>query len=128
MFKLENNMLGLDRVFNEVMSSVAEKYPFYDIRKEDGTVYIDLAVAGFSEEELEVYVETELLVIKGTKTLSPIVPYFKSISSRSFKKSFALGTDLEISEVTLKYGILTVKLTETVKTPKVKSFIINKLD
>jgi molecular chaperone IbpA len=125
MYKLENNMLGLDRVFNEVMSSVAEKYPFYDIRKEDGVMYIDLAVAGFTEEELEVYVDTDLLVIKGDKATQSVVPYFKSISSRSFKKSFALGGDLEISEVTLKYGILTIKLVENIKTPRVKSFKIN---
>lgn len=118
-------MLGLDRVFNEVMSSVAEKYPFYDIRKEDGVMYIDLAVAGFTEEELEVYVDTDLLVIKGDKATQSVVPYFKSISSRSFKKSFALGGDLEISEVTLKYGILTIKLVENIKTPRVKSFKIN---
>ena len=128
MFKLENNMLGLDRVFEEVMKPVTEKYPFYNLFKSDKSFRIDLAVAGFSESELDVYLEGEYLVIAGNNEVSTEVPYFKSISSKNFKRSFILGNSLEVGTISLKYGILSIELKEVPKAKESRSFKITKLD
>lgn len=121
--KLNSTLIGLDDVLASLTSNV-DKYPFYDIffsKQEGANNRIELAVAGFSPEELSVYKEADLLIVEGKKeSTEQEVPYFRSISKRSFKRSFMLGVDVDIDSVALKHGILTIKLKQVMVEPAKK--------
>ena len=68
--------LGFDRMFNDLeamldstINHTAEKFPPHNIIKLDEYKYtVELAVAGFDEDEIDITVEDGLLTIKGEKT------------------------------------------------------------
>ena len=123
---LNSAMVGLDDVLHALAGSDG-KYPFYDIyySKNGDDNRIEVAVAGFSESELQVYKDGELLVIEGNKEADNSTAFFRSIAKRSFKRSFMLGSNVEVSGVDLKYGILSVSLKKVQKEDSKKLIPIN---
>jgi len=104
-------------------SSKSGNYPPHDILSDgDDQFYVQLAVAGFPKDALEVTVEKRTLTIRGTGTASydhddpeeSDVNYIhQGIAKRSFDRQFALGEGIEIDlehEPRLENGILTVTL------------------
>lgn len=112
--------IGFDRMFAE-LARTQEKlsntnYPPYNIVRISETEYdIEVAVAGFAEDELDVEVSDGELVIKG-ETTSDTVDHregnylHQGIAARNFTRTFALPDDAEISGATVKNGILTVRV------------------
>jgi molecular chaperone IbpA len=113
------NTIGVDRLFDRIMNqfdSAAQigNYPPHDIVKTgDETYEIRLAVAGFSQGELDVTFHNGELVIVGEKNReeSADVHYLhRGISARKFTRSFTLADHVEIKSAIVKDGILTVQL------------------
>lgn len=104
----------LDRNGNFQTQTQANKYPPYNLLKRDEDNYeISLAVAGFSEDELDVTVDGNTLTIEGAKDQDQAVNgeyLYRGIASRAFKQTFRLGEFIEIGDVALKDGILNVYL------------------
>ena len=122
-FNLENLprfAVGFDRMFDE-LARTQEKlnntnYPPYNIVRLAETEYaIEVAVAGFNEDELDVEVVDGELIIKG-ETKSDTVDHragnylHQGIAARNFTRTFALPDDAEVSGATVKNGILTVNV------------------
>ena len=112
--------IGFDRMFEE-LARTQEKlnnsnYPPYNIVRLAETEYaIEVAVAGFNEDELDVEVVDGELVIKGetksTETDHRVGNYLhQGIAARNFTRTFALPDDAEVSSATVKNGILTVNV------------------
>ena len=60
--------IGFDRLFNELSSFRTISYPPYNIEKEDeGKYRLSMALAGFSEDDIEVSVKEDLLTIEGKR-------------------------------------------------------------
>ena len=73
---------------------------------------ITLAVAGFSEDELEVAVEENELVIRGRQKDDSQRDYLhRGIAARQFQKTFVLAEGIEILGAELKDGLLSIDLT-----------------
>ncbi|NDB27939.1 hypothetical protein EB151_00100 [archaeon] len=107
--------IGFDHLLRELDNSVAFKgdnYPPYNIIKGDEETYtIELAVSGFSEDELSVEVKENTLTVTGTKTDIADVEYLhKGIGGRNFERKFTLAADLVVTGAEIVNGILTISM------------------
>ena len=127
--------IGFDRVFDRLVdygtTYETGGFPPYNIRKTDDFKHvIELALAGFSKDEIEVVLTDGVLVIKSADLLSQTDPneglVHKGIAKRSFTRKFTLADDIEIKDAKLKNGLLVIELEQIVpehkkpKTIKVK--------
>ena len=87
-------------------------FPPYNIIKIDEDNYtIEMAVAGFSEEDLEVTLkEDELTVVGKESTTDERARIHSGLAKRDFKRGFTLGSQIEVREVSLNNGMLVIKL------------------
>ena len=108
--------VGLDDIFHrlESMSSHNVSYPPYNLIKHDNTTFeIEIALAGFSKDEIVVETETNVLkVASKTKTgaREQVTYLHQGLSKRAFTNTWQLGDDVKVSDVSYTDGLLTVKL------------------
>ena len=100
----------LDRLSNIHREATRQSYPPYDLVKLDEDTYkLSLALAGFSKDEVEVFVDNGSLVIKGEKTEETSKEVLhKGIAARKFTRTFALGEYMEVDRAEMADGILSV--------------------
>lgn len=117
---LHHNTLGFERFFDEVekmmtldQRNVSATFPPHNIIKLDDSRYVvELAVAGFSKEEIEISVEDGTLLIRGEKQdKETVVQYLhKGIGTRSFTKTLKVAETIEVKGAEFKDGILRIGL------------------
>jgi len=105
--------VGFDNVFNNldrVRQSPQTNYPPYNIRKGkvEDTFLIELAVAGFSEEDLTISVKETNLTIEGDIGEKDNGFIHQGISQRKFSRNFVLAEDVVVKGSDLSNGILTI--------------------
>jgi HSP20 family molecular chaperone IbpA len=112
-------LLGFDEIERALdrLSKAGDGYPPYNIERlsrGDGSgdiLRITLAVAGFSEDGLEVTVERNELVIRGHQSDEPARDYlYRGIAARQFQKTFVLAEGIEVVGAGLKDGLLSIDL------------------
>jgi molecular chaperone IbpA len=117
--------IGFDDLFEQLQAleqrSKDSGYPPFNLVKYNETNYaIQLAVAGFEENELDVEVEDGYLVIRGTNRVveSEEAEYIhRGIAARDFVKRIKLAEGVEVNSAHVKNGILTVKLEQFIPEP-----------
>lgn len=112
--------VGFDSLFNELENRVfansangGTTYPPYNIVKEGENKYqIELALAGFAREDIDIEVDQGDLVISGSSesTEDDRTYMHKGIAGRSFKRVFKLADHVEVRGAEMKNGILVVNL------------------
>jgi len=107
--------VGLENVFNrlDAMSGHNTNYPPYNIIKNDNANYeIEVALAGFKSDEIEVSTEQNILRVasKVEKRDSERTYIHKGLSKRSFSHSWQLADDVRVSSVDFADGLLTISL------------------
>jgi molecular chaperone IbpA len=110
--------LGFDRVFDvldhaaDIANSSNLSFPPVNIVKIDDTNYaVELAIAGYTEEEVNVEIEKNLLKISGKKLEKDERNYvLRGIAGRSFYRQFILTDTMVVRNAVLKNGVLTVSL------------------
>ena len=117
--RLGNMVIGYQDIFED-MSRLGHTdmptFPPYDmIKLDNGNEYrIDIAVAGYKEDEIEITNNDRKLVIAGHKKeieTSETAEYvYRGIARRSFQREFMLGPHLKIKEATIDNGILSIHL------------------
>ena len=127
--------IGFDRVFDRLVdygtTYETGGFPPYNIRKTDDFKHvIELALAGFCKDEIEVVLTDGVLVVKSADLLSQTDPneglVHKGIAKRAFTRKFTLADDIEIKDAKLINGLLLIDLEQIVpehkkpKTIKVK--------
>ena len=115
--------IGFDNMFDELMrmnSQQSLNYPPYNIVKISEDAFdIEVAVAGFSEGEVEIKLDNRLLTIKGSKEAETASEYLhKGISNRDFYREFTLAEHVEVSSARQKDGILTINLVRIIPEEK----------
>ncbi len=127
------NTIGMDRIFDRVMDQVDTagsngNYPPYNIVRVDEDRYeIQVAVAGFNKEEIDIeYHEGHLTVTGRQENKNEDIEYlYHGISSRDFTRSFTLAEYVEVNNAVIENGILTISLERIVpETMKPKSIAI----
>jgi molecular chaperone IbpA len=88
-------------------------YPPYNIKKVDDTHYvIEMAVAGFGQNEIDIEIDGGKLVVKGnvSSTEEEDNFLFKGIAARAFTRTFALNDQVEVKDAELFNGMLKIAL------------------
>ena len=114
------NSIGIDRLFDRITNQIDTangnaNYPPYNILKTGENTYeIQVAVAGFTQGEVEVNVNEGQLTITGEKVETELPDNYKyehhGISARRFIRSFTLDNYVEVISAESQDGILTIKL------------------
>ena len=105
---LENIFDNLDRAAN------AGSYPPYNIEKIDDNSYrIEMAVAGFTIDDIEITSQENALLIKGEKKPSSEAEttyLHRGIATRSFEQRFKLADYVEVRAAAIENGMLYIHL------------------
>jgi molecular chaperone IbpA len=114
------NSIGIDRLFDRITNQIDTansntNYPPYNILKTGENTYeIQVAVAGFTQGEVEVNVNEGQLIITGEKPVTELPEGYTyehhGISARRFVRSFTLDNYVEVISALSQDGILTIKL------------------
>ena len=118
--------IGFDSMFDRLLGpstqyvSNSQGYPPYNIRKEGDTKYfIELAVAGLSEDDLEVELKESVLEIRSKQSTEDEANYVhRGIAKRSFMRSFTLSDDIVVKGCGLVNCMLTVELEKMIPEEK----------
>ena len=108
--------VGFEPLFSELerLTSATpgqDNYPPHNIvRVDDENFMIEMAVAGFSKDDVEVELKDGTLTVSGSKSDDEREYAHKGISSRKFSKSFRLAEYVVVDDADLVNGILVVNL------------------
>lgn len=108
---------NLETVTRSVQKGLSS-YPPYNIKKvEDNKYVIELAVAGFGKQDLELELKEGVLSVKGRTSLDTALKdgveqtyLYKGIADRAFTRQFTLADTVEIKNAELINGMLKVWL------------------
>jgi molecular chaperone IbpA len=111
--------VGFDRLFdmleNNSVGQAQENYPPFDlIKKGENDYCIQLAVAGFKPDEIDITAQQNVLLVTGRKTdeaeekCSDFI--YRGIANRSFERRFALADHIQVKGADLKDGLLSIEL------------------
>ena len=112
----ERRALGYDRLFQQLMDMPEkdnQSYPPHNLIKESDTEFkIELALAGFTKEEVKVVQEEQTLTISGNNSEKEGNENIlhKGIASRAFTKTFDLAENIEVTEASFENGMVIIKL------------------
>ena len=109
-------LLGFDAFEERIdrMSKAADSYPPYNIERmldEAGTesFRISIAVAGFSDSDLEVSVEDSQLLVRGRQKDEAEREFLhRGIAARQFQRNFLLADGMVVEDATLRNGLLLI--------------------
>ena len=109
-----SSFVGFDHLFKELEYTTKhsnDHYPPHNIVKvDDETFLIELAVAGFSEDELEVDVKERTLTVKGDHITKGREFIHRGISTKKFRRTFRLSEYVEVHGADLVDGVLAIDL------------------
>jgi len=120
MFKdFDKLYVGFDDQFNKMakihddLTKSIPNYPPYNIRKTgDNTYVIEVAVAGFAKQDIEIELDNGKMIIKGNVQNAEEEEnfLFKGIANRAFTRAFTLEDQIEVKDAEIFNGMLKVFL------------------
>ena len=124
--RVKTYSIGFDRMFDRLFDEsfvATTNYPPYNIVKTSDEKYaIEIAIAGFSKDDIEVETKENTLVIKTIdkkdEEEDKTEYLHKGISARSFKRSFNLADDVVVKGATFENGLLIIDLERIVPEEK----------
>jgi molecular chaperone IbpA len=108
--------IGFDRLFdlleNSGLGQGSETYPPFDLIQVDNNHYrIDLAVAGFTRDEIDITAQQNQLIVAGKKAEDDKVDYIhRGIANRQFERRFGLADFIKVTDADLRDGLLSIDL------------------
>jgi molecular chaperone IbpA len=107
-------LVGFDAIFNQRLQHINSNYPPHNIVKFSDSKYaIEIAVAGFSKNEITVEVDQDQLVVRGIQGEldSEGKEYLhKGLASRNFEQTWTLAEYMEIKDAEVKDGMLIINI------------------
>ena len=117
--------VGFERQFNRLNDYVAHQqtstgFPPYNIRKDgDLNHVIEMALAGFSKDDIEVEVAQGVLTVRSMKeNTDDDSNVYRGISYRKFNRKFTLADDIVVNDAKLENGLLSIELEQIVPEEK----------
>ena len=110
-----NRMLGMNNLVAALnnISYEDNKYPPHNVYKDGANYVVEIALAGWEEDDISVIVENLELTIKGEKQDSDRTARhmaYKGISTKNFSKKFVLAPHYVVTDATFKNGLLTIEV------------------
>ena len=116
--------VGFDSMFHRLMHSPTQQdtgYPPYNIRKVDEYNYIiEIALAGFSEDDIEVEVSDGTLTVRSKESKDTAEQQYvhRGIAKRIFSKAWTLSDDMIVKNAEFTNGLLNISLEKIVPEEK----------
>jgi molecular chaperone IbpA len=119
--------VGFDEQFSKMqalhddLTKNIPNYPPFNVRKNGDTYTIEIAVAGFAQNEIDITIDGGKLIVKGnTESVEPPdTDYlFKGIATRAFTRAWAIGDQYEVKDAEIFNGILKIALDQLVPEEK----------
>lgn len=112
---IEKYSIGMDEWFHRfgTMHETYNNYPPYNLIKESETEYrLEIALAGYKREDIEVFTEWNKLFVEAKKVeTSDVGEYLHNgLAKRAFTRTWTLSDDVKVSDVKFEDGLLHVKL------------------
>ncbi|MDR7230033.1 molecular chaperone IbpA [Caulobacter sp. BE264] len=114
---LYRSLVGFDRLADQLdaaaRNEAASGYPPYNIERTGENEYrIEIAVAGFKPEELNVEVKENLLTVTGRKAANDEAKQYlhRGLAERNFERKFQLTDYLVVVDADLSNGLLSIAL------------------
>mgnify|MGYP003112234670 FL=1 len=126
MERLQRNTIGMDNYFDRIFSYEAQSYPPYNlVQVSEDESRLELALAGFSNDEVKVYTERGSLVVEGNRKANEERTYVhRGLAQRSFTRKWDISEDTEVSKVTFENGLLVVVLSRVIPESRKKRFFL----
>jgi molecular chaperone IbpA len=111
--------VGFDRLFdmleNNSVGQAGENYPPFDLIKAGDNDYrIELAVAGFKPDEIDITAQQNVLIVSGRKSEESEQKgsdyIYRGIANRSFERRFALADHIQVKGADIEDGMLAIDL------------------
>lgn len=114
--------IGFDRMFNLIDDAIAHSgtsFPPYNIiQMADNDFVVEVALAGFTLDDLEIMQNGNKLTIEGRKpeydenatTTNEPLYLHRGISGRAFTREFVLAEHIKVEDASFKDGILSINL------------------
>jgi molecular chaperone IbpA len=107
--------IGFNETFQrlEALAGAGTNYPPYNVvNGSDGRTILEVALAGFSREDLKVESERNVLTVSANKAPPDKERKYahKGISYRTFARNWQMGDDVEVEAVEFKDGLLSIIL------------------
>ena len=107
--------IGFNETFSrlEAIAGGGSSYPPYNVVDGgDGKTILEVALAGFSDGDIEVATERNVLTVSANKAPpdKERTYHHKGISYRTFARNWQMGDDVEVEEVKFEDGLLTITL------------------
>jgi len=113
--------LGFDSLFDNLYQyndnqNAKQTYPPYNVVKKDDNHYlIEIAVAGFKSDDINLTLEKGVLTVDGKKDRDETTEYIRQgISARNFKRSFTLADTIKVVGADVVDGLLLIGLENVV--------------
>jgi molecular chaperone IbpA len=115
---IQRNSIGLDEWFKRFDSAFEShtNYPPYNLIKESNTDFrLEIALAGYKKEDIEVTTEWNKLFVEVKKSGNSDDQYLhQGLAKRAFTRTWTLSDDVEVKDVAYVDGLLTVKLNRVI--------------
>jgi len=102
----------MQKIHDDITKNIPN-YPPYNIRKNGENSYtIEIAVAGFAQNEIDIEIDGGKLVVKGNVASADTDDnfLFKGIATRAFTRAFAIDDSIEVKDAELFNGMLKIAL------------------
>ena len=111
---LSRALIGFDTVMNHHLTQQTNgNYPPHNIVKYSDSQYaIEIAVAGFSKDEITVQVDQDQLIVRGVKSNKDESKEYlhRGLASRDFEQNWTLAEYMEVKDAEHKDGMLIVSI------------------
>jgi len=113
---LYRSVVGFDRLADLLDAAGAEAtngYPPYNIERTAENAYrIEIAVAGFRQEDLTIEVKENLLTVQGRKVANDEAKRYlhRGLAERNFERRFQLADYVVVADAALENGLLAISL------------------
>ena len=113
--RINRNSIGMDEYFDRLfkLQETATNYPPYNLIQVSSTESrLELALAGFKKEQVNVYTQDGKLFVEGQKEDSQSETEYvhRGMAQRSFTRSWTLSDETEVRSVVFEDGLLEVTL------------------
>ena len=116
--KITKNSIGMDDYLNRFLDmDTTSNYPPYNLIQVNNVLSrLELALAGFKQQEVKVYTEFGKLYVEGQKEDKETDGEFlhKGLAQRSFQRVWTISDDTKVGSVKFEDGLLTVELGKVV--------------
>jgi molecular chaperone IbpA len=111
--QISRALVGFDQYFNNPRLQNSNYPPHNIVKFSDSAYAIEVAVAGFSKEEITVEVDQDQLVVRGTQKVSQETEkeyLHKGLASRDFEQTWTLAEYMEVKDAEVKDGMLIINI------------------